>query len=182
MAARNSTLAFCDGQRIHDVVSIFGAPSWAFVWDCITSWFTPSRPLRRMKICLWYGDLDKYDQNGSHYGEPGEAKTVTNTRGSYNYEPDIRGKHLSDVFVAPITKLHSENEHSHSKPIDWIRMLIANCTQGDIYDPFMGSGTTLIAAEQIGRKCYGMEISPAYVAVILQRYFDATGKEPELIV
>jgi DNA modification methylase len=49
---------------------------------------------------------------------------------------------------------------------------------GLVYDPFLGSGTTMIACEQIGRKCRGIEISPAYVAVILQRYIDATGEEP----
>ena len=41
---------------------------------------------------------------------------------------------------------------------------------GDIvFDPFLGSGTTLVAAEQTGRVCYGVEISPAYVAVALER-------------
>ena len=54
----------------------------------------------------------------------------------------------------------------------------SSCTEGDcVYDPFLGSGTTLIAAEQLGRICYGMEISPAYVAVILQRAKDV-GLEP----
>ena len=52
---------------------------------------------------------------------------------------------------------------------------------GIIYDPFLGSGTTLIAAEQSGRVCYGMEIDPDYVAVILQRFSDATGTEPVLV-
>jgi len=48
-----------------------------------------------------------------------------------------------------------------------------------VADPFLGSGTTLIAAEQLGRVCYGMEISPKYVAVILQRAKDA-GLTPTL--
>ena len=48
---------------------------------------------------------------------------------------------------------------------------------GLIYDPFLGSGTTLIAAEQLGRKCYGMEISPAYCDVIIQRWENLTGKK-----
>jgi site-specific DNA-methyltransferase (adenine-specific)/site-specific DNA-methyltransferase (cytosine-N4-specific) len=39
-------------------------------------------------------------------------------------------------------------------------------------DPFLGSGTTMVAAEQLGRICYGIEISPAYCAVILQRMKD----------
>ena len=55
------------------------------------------------------------------------------------------------------------------------------CDQSkSVYEPFCGTGTTLIAAEQLGRKCYGMEISPAYVAVILQRWADATGGQPRL--
>ena len=54
------------------------------------------------------------------------------------------------------------------------------CWPGLAYEPFCGSGTTLIAAEQLGRKCYGLEISPGYCAVILQRFKDATGKTPTL--
>jgi DNA modification methylase len=47
-----------------------------------------------------------------------------------------------------------------------------------ILDPFLGSGTTLIACEKTGRICYGMEIDPWYCTVILQRYMDYTGNEP----
>ena len=42
-----------------------------------------------------------------------------------------------------------------------------------------GSGTTLIAAEQLGRRCYGMEISPAYCDVIVKRWETLTGKKAE---
>jgi DNA modification methylase len=45
-----------------------------------------------------------------------------------------------------------------------------------IYEPFCGSGSTLIAAEQLGRKCYGMEISPNYVDVIVRRWQEFTGE------
>lgn len=47
-----------------------------------------------------------------------------------------------------------------------------------IYEPFSGSGSTLIACEQLQRKCRAMEIAPEYVAVTLQRYLDATGRYP----
>jgi DNA modification methylase len=50
-----------------------------------------------------------------------------------------------------------------------------------IYDPFLGSGTTLIACERLGRKCRAVEISPAYVAVAIQRWVDVTGGEPVLL-
>ena len=46
-----------------------------------------------------------------------------------------------------------------------------------VLDLFLGSGTTLIAAEQLGRTCYGMEISPAYCDVIVKRWETLTGKQ-----
>ena len=45
-------------------------------------------------------------------------------------------------------------------------------------DPFLGSGTTIIAAECVGRIAYGMEIDPIYCDAILRRYRDLTGDEP----
>jgi DNA modification methylase len=51
---------------------------------------------------------------------------------------------------------------------------------GIVYEPFCGSGTTLIAAEQLGRKCYGMEISPQYCDVIVKRWETLTGKKAVL--
>jgi DNA modification methylase len=50
-----------------------------------------------------------------------------------------------------------------------------------IYDPFLGSGTTIIAAENLGRQCRAVEISPGYVAVALERYQATFGIEPELV-
>ncbi len=49
-----------------------------------------------------------------------------------------------------------------------------------VLEPFSGSGTTLIACEQLGRKARAVEISPGYVAVALERFFQATGIEPTL--
>jgi DNA modification methylase len=54
-----------------------------------------------------------------------------------------------------------------------------NAWPGCTYEPFCGSGTTLIAAEQLGRKCYGMEISPAYCDVIVKRWETLTGKKAQ---
>jgi len=52
---------------------------------------------------------------------------------------------------------------------------------GSVFDPFLGSGTTLIAAEQLGRKCYGIEISPAYCDVIVERWQNLTGKKAKRV-
>jgi len=46
-------------------------------------------------------------------------------------------------------------------------------------DPFGGAGTTIIAAEQLGRRCYAMEIDPRYVAVAIKRWEDFTGRKSE---
>ena len=71
-------------------------------------------------------------------------------------------------------------DHPTAKPIELIERAIKNET-GIIYDPFVGSGTTLIACERLGRKCRAVEISPAYCAVAIQRWVDVTGGEPVLV-
>lgn len=50
-----------------------------------------------------------------------------------------------------------------------------------VWDGFLGSGSTLIACEKTGRKCYGMEIDPGYCDVIIKRWEDYTGKKSELV-
>ena len=54
---------------------------------------------------------------------------------------------------------------------------ILDCSsRGDIVlDAFLGSGTTVIAAERIGRRCYGLELDPAYVDTIIRRWQGLTG-------
>lgn len=54
-------------------------------------------------------------------------------------------------------------------------------TCGIVYEPFGGSGTTIIAAEQLGRQCYAMEIDPVYVDLIVKRWEDFTGKKAVLV-
>ncbi len=76
----------------------------------------------------------------------------------------------------------SRNEfHPTQKPIELMERAISNHPYPIIYEPFCGSGTTLIACERLGRKCGAVEISPAYVAVAIQRWVDVTGGEPILL-
>lgn len=70
--------------------------------------------------------------------------------------------------------------HASVKPIPVTENLLEHTT-GIVYEPFSGSGTTLIACERLGRKCRAVEISPAYVAVAIQRWVDVTGGVPELL-
>lgn len=73
--------------------------------------------------------------------------------------------------------------HPTIKPLQIIlnQVLICSNTGGVVVDLFGGSGSTLIACEQTGRKCYMMELDPHYIDVIIQRWEKLTGLEAELI-
>lgn len=74
--------------------------------------------------------------------------------------------------------------HPTPKPLkvwEWLVERVSPEESAVIFDPFSGSGTTLIACERLNRKCRAIEISPAYVAVALQRWADLTGKTPKLL-
>ena len=73
--------------------------------------------------------------------------------------------------------------HSTQKPVECMARPIRNHggKGDDVYDPFLGSGTTLIACEQLGRTCYGMEISPQYCQVIIDRWEKLTGQKAERV-
>jgi DNA modification methylase len=85
-----------------------------------------------------------------------------------------------DVFE--VDKPHASPDHPTCKPVALISRMIANSSRAGeiIYDPFAGSGSTLVSAHQLGRIGYGVEISSEYAAVALQRLADL-GLEPKLI-
>lgn len=74
--------------------------------------------------------------------------------------------------------------HPNQKPIQLIEDLISRHTQpGDlIADFYVGSGTAIIAAQNLSRVCYSSEMVTAYVAITLERYSKHTGERPDLIV
>jgi DNA modification methylase len=107
----------------------------------------------------------------------------------YKHEPILFGWKPSDrlknadrtkTTVWDFPRPKASREHPTMKPVEMWAYAIGNHTKsGDtVYEPFSGSGTTIIACEQLGRKCRAIEISPAYVAVAIQRWADATGKTP----
>jgi len=80
-------------------------------------------------------------------------------------------------------RVQKDRIHNAEKPVGMVSVPITNGSKpGNIVlDFFSGSGTVLIACEQLGRKCRAIEISPAYVAVALQRWSEATGKTPSIV-
>ncbi len=76
----------------------------------------------------------------------------------------------------------ADTVHGTQKPVECMRRpILNNSSPGQaVYEPFMGSGTTLIAAETTGRVCLGIELNPAYVDVAVQRWQKFTGQEAVL--
>ena len=87
----------------------------------------------------------------------------------------------SQVTLWQITlDLNVQGGHSTQKPVECMERPLRN-HQGDVYDPFAGTGSTIIAAHRTQRRAYAMEIDPAYCDVICQRYADHAGIKPELL-
>jgi hypothetical protein len=94
----------------------------------------------------------------------------------------VEGKAYPGNRLPTFNSTHQALGHSAAFPVGLPSFFIrAYSDNGDnVYEPFCGSGSTLIAAEQLGRKCYGMEISPAYCDVIVKRWETLTGKKAVL--
>jgi DNA modification methylase len=76
----------------------------------------------------------------------------------------------------------SQTGHSTQKPVECMKRPIENNSSPgqSVYEPFSGSGTTIIASEQTGRICHALELNPAYVDVAVKRWQDFTGKKATL--
>jgi site-specific DNA-methyltransferase (adenine-specific) len=87
-----------------------------------------------------------------------------------------------DNYSGGATDGEEQTGHGTQKPIEcMLRPIINNSKVGEgVYDPFGGSGTTLIAAQRSKRNCYMMELSPAYVDVIVKRWEKETGEKAVL--
>ena len=85
-------------------------------------------------------------------------------------------KLLDEVLALPSSVIHHDKpsankEHPTMKPIGLMGQLIANSTRKDeiVLDGFLGSGSTMVAAHQLGRRCYGVEMDPQYAQVTIDR-------------
>jgi DNA modification methylase len=102
-------------------------------------------------------------KNAPWYGKPGENSTVWDVPSP----KFIMGGSEEDKF-----------DHPTQKPLELMRRPILNHTRrGElIYDPFLGSGSSLMAAETTGRICYGLELDPKFADVIVLRWQQFTGQ------
>lgn len=90
------------------------------------------------------------------------------------------------VRMHDFLRVHPERRgkygHPAHKPVKWAEWFVKRAAgeNGIVLDPFLGSGTTIVACENLGRQGRGIEIEPAYVAITLQRLSDL-GLKPELM-
>ncbi len=109
----------------------------------------------------------------------GKRKQRENTSGLSDEDKAIRTKSVWDLATESATEVN----HKAPFPLELARRCVALWTlEGDtVYEPFSGSGTTIIACENLSRRCRAVEVSPAYVAVALQRWADHTQRTPVLL-
>ena len=94
-----------------------------------------------------------------------------------NGERTVNGK----PNIWRFNRANKNRKHTAQKPVEMMESAINNSSDigGTCIDPFLGSGSTLIACEKTNRKCYGMEIDPHYCDVIVKRWEEFTGNKAE---
>jgi len=109
---------------------------------------------------------------GRTRGVDGSLRVHTGTKNG----DAVQSHKIHDNVFRCVTSKGQQLNHPATFPVA-LPTIAMQSWLGSVYEPFCGSGTTLIAAEQLGRKCYGMEISPAYCDVIVKRWETLTGKK-----
>ena len=138
-------------------------------------------------ICVWVKDNGGM---GSLYRSKHEMIAVyKNGKGPHrnNVELGKHGRYRTNVWEYPCANTFSKQSdegrlaelHPTVKPVKMVAdAILDTTTKGEIIlDPFLGSGTTLMAAERVGRICYGIELDPLYCDTIIRRWQNYTGDE-----
>jgi len=137
-------------------------------------------------LCVWSKHVAGM---GSFYRSQHELVLVFKTgRGRHrnNVELGRHGRDRSNIWSYPSANRFGRNAgedfhllklHPTVKPVAMLADAMMDCTaRGDlVLDPFLGSGSTLIAAQKVGRRCYGIEIDPTFTDLIIKRWQSFTG-------
>lgn len=176
-----SLLAFTDARRFADPINAFGPPDWVFTWDTMNTWsVSPNQPVQQTKHALWWGH--SYNRDAELWGDPPPARDHPSTK-----QVPLAGRRLTDLYRQSLRWLHHPGAGAgsagterfttrqgnpvlrHAKPLDWLRCLIGNTSAGPVVDPFMGSGSGVLAAVQLGRLVIGIDTDEAACEYVAQR-------------
>jgi DNA modification methylase len=152
-------------------------------------WFAATKSLQVLQVLqannyvirswlIWNKNQAQFGAIGAQYKQKHEPCLYCFKKGQ---SPYWNGPN-NEVSVWDEKRSRINEFHPTQKPVELsARALTNSCpASGLVLDLFLGSGATLIGAEQIKRKCYGMEISPNYCDVIVKRWENLTGKKATL--
>lgn len=151
---------------------------------------------------VWHGALHAHEVAGSLIASGFNIRAqivwakerLVLSRGHYHWQHEpmfyaVRGKghwagdrKQSTLWSIPNRDQDAETVHGTQKPVECMRRpILNNSSRGQaVFEPFSGSGTTIIAAETTGRACHAMELDPAYVDVAVRRWQAFTGAQATL--
>lgn len=152
-APKNTVYIFMSGQQIHNLR--LAAEDAGLYWSDWLVWFKNNHVLGRKDYNLKH-ELVYYGWKGRH---------------------KFYGDFSTSVLEYP--RPSKSDLHPTMKPVPLIARLMTDGSKKDaiVYEPFSGSGTAIVAAEQTGRKCRAIELDPAYVDVAIRRWQQLTGGE-----
>lgn len=159
---------------------------WRHLFELLTAGRGIYRELKN--LCVWtktnggMGSLYRSQHELIAVFKKGSARHINNV------ELGRHGRSRTNVWAYPGMNSFGANRdallavHPTVKPVALVEDAILDCSLrgGIVLDPFLGSGTTLIAAERTGRRGFGLELEPRYVDVTLRRLRKFTGIEPSL--
>ena len=152
-----------------------------FVMIC-TTWKVLDKWMPLFKQYFDLSNMIIWDKGGGYIGD------LKHTFGTdyeiilcSNNNAEIKGKRIGSVWSIGKDK-ESDYEHPTQKPVELSATAISSTTEQEniVLDCFGGSGSTLIACEQLNRKCYMAELDPKYVSVIVNRWLNFTGRKDEI--
>lgn len=130
--------------------------------------------LKPRHVLIWKKNQPTFSMGRLDYDYAHEP--ILLTWGKRHKRPML-GKHRTSVWE--IDKPRASPEHPTMKPVElYANAYLNNSEDGDnVFDPYSGSGTALVAAEQLDRRCFAIEIAPQYVDVAVQRWEKLTGSK-----
>jgi DNA modification methylase len=138
-------------------------------------------------LIVWYKQHFTLMRSGYHWSHESLLYAVRNNKTAHwiGDRKQTTVWQIESLNAAGRKGLKADQEvklgHGTQKPIECMARPIRNHDSEYVYDPFCGSGTTLIACEQLKRSCLAMEIMPNYGAMIIDRFVKQTGIEPLLL-
>jgi len=191
MSAKEFNLFLSNSLKQLARVSLDGALHFVFMdWRHITELLDAAKPIyqEQINLCVWnktnggMGSFYRSQHELVFVFKKGKAPHINNVQLGQN------GRYRTNIWIYPgVNSFGSERDevltlHPTVKPVQLIADAILDASKrGDIIlDGFLGSGSTILAAEQTGRVSYSVEIDPRYVDVALNRWMAMTGNMPTL--